>query len=186
MGYHPGPLPSPQMQYVPIPEGDAGLFLTLHRIAQNIRGHNPLTDALALRFPSDPGMTETEAAAEMFAWAQQHIRYLEEEFPLQSDISDSIATPDAILVQIMRHGWTWGDCAHYATLLGALYVRHGWPVTLAWVKTHNPEKLNGIEDHVFVLVETDDGMFTADGIVPEPFGWEIPAEEQLGRVELPV
>lgn len=190
MGYHPafGALPAPAqpiVDYLPIPEGDAGLAWTLARIAANIQGWNPLTDQLALAFPTDPGFTETETAAEIFYWVKRHLIYMDEVFSYASEVSDSIATPDAIVSQILYAGKAYGDCAHYTSLLGALYVRHGWPVTLIWVKTAHPQK--GIQDHVFPTVETDEGVFAADGIIRDwQFGDEIPPEERLSQVEVPV
>lgn len=187
MGYHPpSPLGAPLVQYVPIPEGDAGLAVTLQHIARGIRGHNPLTDALAADFAdAHPELTETELCSLIFAWVQDHMVYEEEAFA-NPDVSDAIATPDAIVAEIAREGEAIGDCAHYSSVLGGLYLRLGLSVSLCWVKTADPRKRPPITDHVFILVETDDGTYTADGIVPEPFGWAIPDEERLSETVVPV
>lgn len=144
-----------------------------------------MSDRLAAIFAQrgvEMGLPDTALADMIFRWAQASIRYYEEQ--QTAEVSDAISTPDAILSAIQARGKAMGDCADFSTILGAIYIRLGWPVKLMWIKSAHPTK--GIEDHVWPAVYLDGHWIDADGIVPEPFGWSVPMAERLSQFELPV
>jgi predicted transglutaminase-like cysteine proteinase len=69
-----------------------------------------------------------------------------------------------------------GDCDDYVVLLGSLYYDLGWGVTLVNVVQDGTD-----QEHVYLRVTTPDGVFAADAIIREPFGWELPPEERLSE-----
>lgn len=168
-------------RYVEVPDGPESALATLRYMAAVIRDPDPLvdqaSDILSLQLES---LTNAEQAAAIFEWVRSHMTYTPD---FNDDLTiEEIRRPGYLLIEIGRLGTALGDCDDYVVLLGALYRRLGYPVTLIAISRSEDRIL----DHVYLAVDTDEGRFTADGIVPEPFGWECPDEEITNRVEVAV
>lgn len=168
-------------RFIEIPDGNEGSLATLRYMAAMMRAPDPEADtvsdilSLALETHSDAERAET-----VFEWVRRHLTYT----PDHDDglTIEEIRTPGYLLIEIERLGTALGDCDDYVVLLGALLIRLGYPVTLVAISRHEDQQL----DHVYLAVDTDEGRYTADGIVAEPFGWEVPEDEVTNRVEVPV
>jgi hypothetical protein len=55
-------------------------------------------------------------------------------------------------------------------------------VTLVAVSTHDDKLL----DHVYLAIGRDVERISVDGIVGDPFGWEVPETEITNKVQVPV
>jgi hypothetical protein len=173
----------PYDRYVEIPEGHAGHLATLAFLDALIRQPDPAVAAFvaAWRATAERGVwTETELARAIFDWTQAHIRYTAD--VNTAEIVDEIRTPSYLLHEIVRTGMADEDCDGFVAFLGAAYFWLGWPVTFIAVSTRD----DAVLDHVFLTVDVDGEVYAADGIVNQPFGWEIPCGEQTARVEWPV
>jgi hypothetical protein len=173
----------PYDRYVPIPEGHAGNLATLAYLADLIRQDDPAVDTFVMVCSvnaATDGETDTETARWIFNWAQAHIRYTPD--VSTREIVDEVRTPAYLLHEITRTGHAEEDCDGFVAFLGAVYYHLGWPVTLIAVST----RPDAVLDHVFLTVTVDGETYTADAIVNQPFGWEIPHAEQTARVEWPV
>ena len=166
--------PRRQTVYHPLPPGDAGSAATLGHMARMIREsvHDPIVASLSGRVTA-----EMVVARHLFNFVQRHVlRYPDEYGP---EVAEEIRTPGHMLEEIGRLGHTLGDCDDMTTLLGALYHGLGWPVTLIGVWFTRPDQ----DPHVYLEVELAGRRIAADPLVPEPFGWSVPAEEVARRME---
>jgi len=174
-------LPGARERFIPIPEGNDGALSTLRHMAGLICAPDPLVDALTDKMSVEgDGVSEVGVAERVFKWVRAHMLYTPD-FN-NGVVIEEIRTPGYLLHEIGALGSAIGDCDDYVVLLGAVYRRLGFPVTLVAVSVH-PDKML---DHVYLAIETDEGRVAADGIVPEPFGWEVSDEEITNRVEWPV
>lgn len=162
-------LPGASERWVPIAEGQLGSWQTLERMAAMIRGYDPLVDTAAASFAHSNTLT-------VFEWVRAHMLYMPD-FN-NGNVIEEIKTPGYTLREIAAFGQALGDCDDYVVLLGALYKRLGYTVYLVAISRHADQLL----DHVYLTV---DGV-SADGIVPYPFGWEVPASEVTFRMEYPL
>jgi transglutaminase-like putative cysteine protease len=166
-------------RFIPIPEGEGGALATLAHMAGLIRQPDPLVDD----FTDKMSVLDAEGAAlaeQIFEWVRARMVYTPD---LNNGlVVEEIRTPGYLLREIATIGNALGDCDDYVVLLGALYRRLGFPVTLVAVSTHEDRQL----DHVYLAVDTEEGRVAADGIMWEPFGWEVPTDEQTNRLEYPV
>jgi hypothetical protein len=156
-------------RFIEIAEGHAGSMQTLERMRGMILASDPLVDATAKRMQS-------WSPAIIFEWVRQHMLYMPD-FN-NGLIIEEIKTPGYLLTEIERFGRAMGDCDDYVVLLGAVYFRQGHSVILKSISRHDDTLL----DHVYLSV---DGV-PADGIVADPFGWEVPSREVTYRMDLPV
>jgi transglutaminase-like putative cysteine protease len=180
-------LPGARWRDVWIPEGVPGRIMTLERMRALIRAPDPLVDAVVAAFLDNPAYGDLEPhalAAALYRWVQDRMLYTPD--PQDGELIDEIKTPGYLLEEIFRYGHTLGDCDDYVVLLGALYWRLGYRVTLVGIT----READGVPDHVYLTVETPEGVVAADAIpvhgLSQPFGWEIPAAEVTNRVEVAV
>lgn len=162
-------LPGASERWIKVPEGHPGSWATLAYMASVIRAPNPRLDAAAAAWGTAPPRT-------IFEWVRQHMLYMPD-FN-NGSVIEEIQTPGHTLEEIDRLGRAVGDCDDYVVLLGSLWYRQGRQIVLVAISRHADQLL----DHVYLMV---DGV-AADGIVPEPFGWEVPASEVTYRMEYPV
>lgn len=177
--------------YSIVPDGKAAIWATLQRMAELVRDHDPRVTAFAQRLVEmiqelDPGLTHAEIASVMFNWVRDHMFYTDDVSvdPINAPgwiITDVIKQPQVILDEILAKGHAAGDCDDYVIFLGALYYDVGYGVTLVNVVQRGTE-----QEHVYLRVATPDGVYAADGIVAEDFGWELPEEDKLSEAVLPV
>jgi hypothetical protein len=181
----------PDAHYYEVPDGKAAIYATLSRMAELIRDHDPRVSAFAQRLYEmvlelDPTCTHVEIAAVLFNWVRDHMLYTEDVHvdPINApgyDIVDVIKQPQVILDEILSLGHATGDCDDYVIFLGSLYQDVGYGVTLVNVVQRGTE-----QEHVYLRVATPDGVFAADGIIDEPFGWELPEEDKEFEAVVPV
>jgi hypothetical protein len=162
-------LPGASERLVEIPDGQAGSWVTLSRMADMIQTPDPLVDVQAARMATAP-------PAVIFEWVRSHMLYTPD-FN-NGEIIEEIQTPGYLLREIAALGKALGDCDDYVVLLAALYLRGGHRVVLVAISRYPDQLL----DHVYLTV---DGV-AADGIVRYPFGWEVPASEVTFRMEYPL
>jgi hypothetical protein len=177
--------------YHEVPDGKASIWASLQRVAEIIRDHNPSVADFAEHLEEailahDPTLTHEEIAAVVFEWVKAHMHYVDDIHvdPINApgyDITDELKHPDVLLGEIARQGFATGDCDDYVILLGSLYHDRGYGITLVNVVQRGTE-----QEHVYLRVATPDGVFAADGIVDEPFGWELPEEDRESESVVPV
>ncbi len=182
---------APDEFYHEVPDGKAAIYATLTRMAELIRDHDPRVSAFAQRLLEmiqelDPTLTHAEIASVMFNWVREHMLYTDDIAvdPINApgwDIVDVIKQPQVILDEILALGHATGDCDDYVIWLGSLYYDVGYGVTLVNVVQKGTE-----QEHVYLRVATPDGVYAADGIVAEDFGWELPEEDKLFEAVVPV
>ena len=168
-------LPGASERFIPIPEGNLGSWETLKRMAAFIRQPDALVDETVAR------MTRAGwPPARVFRWVQDHVLY----YPDFNNgvVIEELYTPGYLLMEIARLGAPIGDCDDMTDLLGAIWTRQGYPVTLEGISRHTDRLL----DHVYLYLDGPEGRIAADAIVPHPLGWEVPAQEVTNRVEMPV
>lgn len=184
-----------QNSYTPVPDGKPGIWATLQRMAELIRSHAPSVtvyaqalqqEILDLAASQHRTLSHAEIAAILFDWVRLHMFYVDDETsdPINApgvDILDKIQHPDVMLDEIDRLGQGMGDCDDYIILLGSLYHDLDYGVTLVNVVQASTE-----QEHVYLRVTTPEGVFAADPIIEEPFGWEIPRDEITEESVVPV
>jgi hypothetical protein len=162
-------LPGGAERWIEIPEGQPGSWMTLERMASMIRASAPIVETQAARMAAAPPEV-------IFEWVRSHMLYTPD-FN-NGDVIEEIKTPEYLLREIAAFGHALGDCDDYVVLLGALYLRQGRTISLTAISRHADQLL----DHVYLTV---DGV-SVDGIVPYPFGWEVPASEVTFRMDYPL
>lgn len=162
-------LPGAPERLIEVPEGHPGSWATLAYMARVALAPNPRLDAVAAAWGNAPPSV-------LFEWVRAHMLYTPDYN--NGSIIEEIQTPGHTLDEIARLGRAIGDCDDYVVLLASLYVRRGHRVVLVAISRHVDQLL----DHVFLTV---DGI-AADGIVAEPFGWEVPTSEVTYRMEYPL
>lgn len=162
-------------RFHPIAEGRLGSIQTLELIRDRIRQPSRYVGAFLVGFAGAGGLQADRRAqaAAIFHFVQRAMRYT----PDPPDVADQISSPDVLLASIADTGSARGDCDDYVILLGALYRALDLPVSLEAVSVSPDRTLEHIYCRVWVS-----GWISADGIIPEPFGWEIPAAEITDRV----
>jgi hypothetical protein len=162
-----------------IPDGADGSIATLHRMADIIRTPDPAVDALveALSIQNDD---PRELVRVLFEWVRRKMFYTPD-FN-NGTIIEEIRSPAYLLTEIYSLGSALGDCDDYVVLYGAILHRLGFPVTLEAVSTHPDRQL----DHVYLSTVVDSERIPMDGIVDEPFCWEIPENEITNRLAVTV
>ncbi|MCI0371231.1 MAG: hypothetical protein L0214_07580 [candidate division NC10 bacterium] len=171
-------LPGARERFVPIPEGEAGKLATLRHMAGLICAPDPLVDAVTDKMSvAGAGWGPLRLAEGTFEWVRGHMLYMPDYN--NGVVIEEIRTPGYLLHEIGVLGRAIGDCDDYVVLLGALYKRLSFGVTLVAVSTVRL-------DHVYLVVHTGEGSAAADGITDFPFGWEVPEGEVSDRVEYPV
>jgi hypothetical protein len=181
----------PDESYSIVPDGKAAIWATLQRMAELVRDHDPRVTAFAARLQEmilelDPTLSHAEIASVIFNWVRDHMFYTDDVAvdPINApgwQIADVIKQPQVVLDEILAMGHATGDCDDYVIFLGSLYYDLGYGVTLVNVVQRGTE-----QEHVYLRVATPDGVYAADAIVPEDFGWELPEEDKLSEAVLPV
>jgi hypothetical protein len=162
-------LPGASERWIEIPDGQPGSWMTLERMASMIRAGDPVVDVQAARMAAAPPEV-------LFEWVRSHMLYTPD-FN-NGNVIEEIKTPGYLLREIGVFGHALGDCDDYVVLLAALWFRLGYRVALVAISRHADQLL----DHVYLTV---DGV-SADGIVPYPFGWEVPTSEVTFRMDYPL
>lgn len=176
-------LPGARERFIEIPQGVEGSLATLERMAGMVRegADDPtVTDFAAKVVDRYPHYAPLDYAALLFEWVRTRMLYLPDYD--DGEVIEEIRTPGYLLQEIARYGNAVGDCDDYVVLYGALYRALGFPVRFVAISI-TPDQLLG---HVYLQLHYEGEWITADGIVPDPFGWEVPAEEVTNRVEWPV
>lgn len=159
-----------------IPEGYEGSVATLRRMAEMIVAPDPVVDDFAdilAQVSDDP----VQVVKTFFEWVRAKMLYTPD-FN-NGVVIEEIRTPGYLLHEITALGAALGDCDDYVVLYGAVFHRMGFPVTLEAVSTHPDRQL----DHVYCSVMVNGQRIPLDGIVPEPFGWEVPENEVTNRLQ---
>lgn len=175
-------LPGARDWYHEIAEGNPGSLQTLEMMRQMVLAPDSIADQAARdivsQIPED--MDRYTLARLIFEWVRAHMLYT----PDVNDglLIEEIRTPGYTLHEIDRLGAAIGDCDDYVILLCGLYTRVGFPCRMVAISRY-PDLLL---DHVYAQVQVDGAWVTADGIVSDPFGWEVPHEEVTNRVEYPI
>lgn len=170
-------LPGASERYVPIPEGYEGSVLTLRRMAVLLREADPVVDefaAMVAETSDDP----LSLVRLVFEWVRKKMLYTPD-FN-NGVVVEEIRTPGYLLREMVAFGSALGDCDDYVTLTGAVLYRLGFPVTLEAISRSEDLQL----DHVYLSTVVNGERVVLDGIVDEPFGWEVPAEEVTNRESL--
>lgn len=170
-------------RFIEVPHGLEGSLATLERMAAMVNEADAYVDRAAQQFldyAESHGFTPRELAHFVFEWVRSRMIYS----PDYDDgvIIEEIRTPGVLLREIALYGNAIGDCDDYVVLYGALYRRLGWSVTFQAISTYPDQLLN----HVYLSIGTDEARLPIDGIVSDPFGWEVPASEVTKRIEWPV
>jgi len=162
-------LPGAPERWIEVPDGHPGSWMTLAYMAALATAPSPRLDAVAAAWGAAPPRT-------IFEWVRAHMLYVPD-FN-NGAVIEEIQTPGHTLDEIGRFGRALGDCDDYVVLLASLFWRRGHRVVLVAISRHADQLL----DHVYLTV---DGA-PADGIVPEPFGWEVPEAEVTYRMDYPL
>ncbi len=168
-------LPGASERFIEIPEGIEGSAATLRRMAELIRQPDPVVDDFTdiLSAASDDPIQNVRT---LYEWVRAKMLYTPD-FN-NGIIIEEIRTPGYLLHEIVTFGSALGDCDDYVVLYGAVLYRMGFPVTLEAVSTHPDQQL----DHVYLSTMVEGPRIPLDGIVQEPFGWEIPENEVTNRM----
>jgi len=176
-------LPGASERFIEIPEGIPGSLVTLNRMGAMIRAQDEVVDHFVgglLDLAESQSLEPRSLAALVFEWVRSRMLYLPDRG--DEELIEEIRTPGYLLQEIDRYGNAVGDCDDYVVLYGAVYARLGWPVTLVAVSTHDDKLL----DHVYLAIGRDGERISVDGIVADPFGWEIPETEITNKVHVSV
>jgi hypothetical protein len=176
-------LPGARERFIEIPEGIPGSLMTLNRMGAMIRAQDAVVDHFVsglLDLADMQNLEPRQLAALVFEWVRSRMLYLPDRG--DNDLIEEIRTPGYLLQEIDRYTNAVGDCDDYVVLYGAIYSRLGWPVTLVAVSTHDDKLL----DHVYLAIGRDVERISVDGIVGDPFGWEVPETEITNKVQVPV
>ena len=175
-------LPGASERFIEIPEGIPGSLATLNRMRAMIRTQDAVVDHFVsglLDLAESQSLEPHPLAALVFEWVRSRMLYLPDRG--DDELIEEIRTPGYLLQEIDRYGNAVGDCDDYVVLYGAIYARLGWPVTLVAVSTHADKLL----DHVYLAIGRAEERISIDGIVSDPFGWEVPDTEITNKVEVP-
>lgn len=179
-----------------IPEGNDGALVTLQHMVRLINQPDPIADDFTDKMSVSVGtlgeLTPVGLAEAVFEWVRLRMIYmpdfngtwtnLQRGRLFQMHVIEELRSPGYTLHEIATLGNAVGDCDDYSIVYGAIYKRLGFPVTLVAVSRHEDRML----DHVYLAIDTDEGRIAVDGIVHEPFGWEVPDDEITNKVEVPV
>jgi hypothetical protein len=165
--------------FTEVPDGVDGSIATLHRMAEIIREPDPAIDALvdALSIQNDDPL---EIVRVLFEWVRSKMLYTPD--MNTGIVVEEIRMPGYLLMEIFSLGRALGDCDDYVVLYGSILYRLGFPVTLEAVSTHDDQMF----DHVYLSTVVNGQRIPMDGIVEEPFCWEIPSAEITNRMTLTV
>ena len=177
-----------QVRMTELAPGNAGIVATARRMRGMILDHDPLTRQVAEDVLLElPGQPDTYRQAEaLYQWVQDHLQYVHDHVHVEEVRNSNFLVNKILSAPGQRAA---GDCDDYVVLLGSLLTAVGIPVAIVLTSA----RPDGEYDHVFLRVQTSQGLVTADAIpigetAPEymPFGWEVPAGAVTNRLELPV
>jgi hypothetical protein len=176
-------LPGASERFVEVPHGIPGSLATLERMRGMILSRDAVVDQFVrqlLDLADSQDLEPSMLASLVFEWVRSRMLYLPDRE--DHDLIEEIRTPGYLLQEIGVYGNAVGDCDDYVVLYGAIYSRLGWPVTLVAVSTHADKLL----DHVYLAIGRGEQRISVDGIVTDPFGWEVPENEISNKVEVSV
>ncbi len=152
-----------------VPDGNAGVRLSMFRLAQLIRvgAEKSLVRSYAATMAGAAGPERgLEVVERLTLWVRGRLRYTPD--PPETD---RIMAPEAVLEEVLRTGHAIGDCAAYVSLLGGFLVALDVPMELVLTSTDADQ----VYRHVALAAWLPDGQrLPVDPSGEYAVGWEEP------------